>query len=613
MRKFILSLLIIFCLLSSSNAYAKKINVKILNKEYKADTVNVNVDGVNKVNKDMPSFIYMGRTLVPIRFLSETFGAKVDWNQKTQSAIITMTDKKIVLPINKAVASINGVQKKIDNSYIARLVTVNGGARTYVPLRFISELFGYEVSWDQNTQTAIINTFNDNASNEENNDTEGAIVLPSGDEFDEFKPNQETIKPNPNDNNQQSIKPNQDNYAHLSTIVATTYNNRDAILFKGLRGKYKAMILNNPDRLVLDFDSAIFDDPELYREYRIAFNGIKGVRASQFADNETSLADKNVRVVIDLEDSAIDYQIDDTNDGLVFYLKSSMKNFYTYDGRTFMVKNTEGRVSDYYYDNNKKTVTMNVETYKNIETGTEKFKDPFISSLSIERAANGYTYTINLVRNVLIEKLDTRESDYAIKLSRIINNKPSDYLIMIDPGHGGRDPGAISKIDGSREVDFIPIVARALEAKLKAAGYNVMKTNNTDDEYVDIFERAKMANSVNVDVFISIHANIADSPAASGFEVLYSSEAKHSNKTRNQKELATCILNAVGDLVGNKGRGLKEGAYVVTRNTNMPAALLEMEFLSSKKGLALLKSQAYLDKMADGLFNGIKDYLNNYY
>ena len=63
MRKFILSLLIIFCLLSSSNAYAKKINVKILNKEYKADTVNVNVDGVNKVSKDMPSFIYMGRTL----------------------------------------------------------------------------------------------------------------------------------------------------------------------------------------------------------------------------------------------------------------------------------------------------------------------------------------------------------------------------------------------------------------------------------------------------------------------------------------------------------------------------------------------------------------------
>ena len=613
MRKFILSLLIIFCLLSSSNAYAKKINVKISNKEYKTQTVNVKVDGVNKVSKDMPSFIYKNRTLVPIRFLSETFGAKVDWNQKTQSAIITMTDKKIVLTINKALASINGVQKKLDNSYTPRIIRVNGGgARTYVPLRLISEIFGYEVSWDQNTQTAIINT-NTNTSSAANEEDDDVIILPSVDEFDEFKPNQETIKPNPNDNNQPTIKPNQDNYAHLSTIVATTYNNRDAILFKGLRGKYKAMILNNPDRLVLDFDSAIFDDPELYREYRIVFNGIKGVRASQFADNETSLADKNVRVVIDLEDSAIDYQIEDTNDGLVFYLKSSMKNFYTYDGRTFMVKNTEGRVSDYYYDNNKKTVTMNVETYKNIETGTEKFKDPFISSLSIERAANGYTYTINLVRNVLIEKLDTREADYAIKLSRIINNKPSDYLIMIDPGHGGKDPGGVSKIDGSSEVDFIPIVARALEAKLKAAGYNVMKTNDTIDEYVDIFERAKMANSVNADVFISIHANVADSPAASGFEVLYSSEAKHKNKTRNQKELATCILNAVGDLVGNKGRGLKEGAYVVTRNTNMPAALLEMEFLSNKKGLALLKSQAYLDKMADGLFNGIVDYLNNYY
>lgn len=88
-----------------------------------------------------------------------------------------------------------------------------------------------------------------------------------------------------------------------------------------------------------------------------------------------------------------------------------------------------------------------------------------------------------------------------------------------------------------------------------------------------------------------------------------------STATRQEikKEFANCILNAVGDLIGNKGRGLKEGAYVVTRNTNMPAALLEMEFLSNKNTLALLKSQAYLDKMVDGLYNGIVDYLNNYY
>ena len=126
-------------------------------------------------------------------------------------------------------------------------------------------------------------------------------------------------------------------------------------------------------------------------------NGIKGIRASQFADNDTSKSDKNVRIVMDLEDSAIDYQIDETNDGLVFYIKKSMKSFYSYDGRNFAIKNTEGRVSDYAYDELRKTITMSVETNKNIETGTENFKDPFISSLVIEKAQNGYTYTINSV------------------------------------------------------------------------------------------------------------------------------------------------------------------------------------------------------------------------
>ena len=342
-------------------------------------------------------------------------------------------------------------------------------------------------------------------------------------------------------------------------------------------------------------------------------NGIKGVRASQFADNDKSKSDMNVRIVIDIEDANIDYKIEETNDGLVFYTKKSMKSFYSYDSRIFAIKNTEGRVSDYVYDDLMKTITMNVETSKELETGTEDFKDPYIRSLVVEKAQNGYTYTINLVRNVSLEKVDAGSADYAIKLSRIINNKPSDYLIMIDPGHGGRDPGSVSKIDGSSETDYIPYVARSLEAKLKAAGYNVLKTNDTVDEYVDIFERARMANRVNADIFVSIHVNSATSPSAAGIEVLYSSEAKHSNKTRNQKEFANCILNAVGNLIGNKGRGLKEGAYVVTRNTNMPAALLEMEFLSNKNTLALLKSQAYLDKMVDGLYNGIVDYLNNYY
>ena len=306
MKKIILGLIFIFCIFTTKSAYAKNVNIKISNKNYKATLINVKVDGENKVSKEMPSFIYQRRTLVPIRFLSETFGASVDWNSKTQAATISLADKSIVLTIDKAEAIINGVTKPIEKAYTPRLVRVSGGsARTYVPLRLISELFGYDVSWNNKSQTAIINT---NTIIEE--DTNDVIILPSGEEEpDQIKPDNDAIKPNPNANDNPSIKPNPDGYAHLTNVVLTRYNDKDAVLFQGLKGKYKVTKLDNPDRLVLDFEKAIFDDPELYREYSIVMNGIKGIRASQFADNDTSKSDKNVRIVMDLEDNAIDLSL----------------------------------------------------------------------------------------------------------------------------------------------------------------------------------------------------------------------------------------------------------------------------------------------------------------
>jgi len=101
------------------------------------------INGVSK-EIDAPPFIKDGRTLVPIRFIAETFGALVDWDATTQSITITLDTKniKIILQINNKTAVVNSKEVTLD----VPPIIVNG--RTFVPLRFIAESFGAEVLWD---------------------------------------------------------------------------------------------------------------------------------------------------------------------------------------------------------------------------------------------------------------------------------------------------------------------------------------------------------------------------------------------------------------------------------------------------------------------------------
>ena len=183
----------------------------------------------------------------------------------------------------------------------------------------------------------------------------------------------------------------------------------------------------------------------------------------------------------------------------------------------------------------------------------------------------------------------------------LLNDKPlnhnSSKIIMIDPGHGNQDPGAVG--NGVEEKDVNLKISLIVRDKLVADGYTVIMTRE-DDTFLSLSERSDYANSVNADLFISIHNNSADNSTAKGTEVLC-------NFSTSSKDLAENILNEIVKRIDTTNRGLKDGSKMaVIRKTNMPAVIVEGLFISNSSDAKKLKDNSVIEKIADGIYVGIK-------
>jgi N-acetylmuramoyl-L-alanine amidase len=180
-------------------------------------------------------------------------------------------------------------------------------------------------------------------------------------------------------------------------------------------------------------------------------------------------------------------------------------------------------------------------------------------------------------------------------------------IVSIDPGHGGLDPGAVSP-SGIQEKKVALTVAKRLAEYLKRAGVKVMLTRDTDtelapgnDSAAELYARAKVANNAKADFFLSIHCNAFSSPDVEGFEVFC-----HPGSIVGAV-LANRIAHAYGIASGLNCRRVDTANFQVLRDTAMPAALIELGFLTNKTDCALLKEPAFLDKCALGIAFGILD------
>ena len=192
-------------------------------------------------------------------------------------------------------------------------------------------------------------------------------------------------------------------------------------------------------------------------------------------------------------------------------------------------------------------------------------------------------------------------------------------VVFLDPGHGGRDPGAV--YNGLREKDLNMSIYRKLRSELEKLGYTVL-TSRDKDVYVDyVTERSEMVNKTDADVFISIHFNATGVPGAnrSGVETyIYEpdpditpriNKVAHDDPTRlsESKRLADNIHNSVVSVAGANDRGVHGSNYAVLRETVKPAVLLELGYIDSPE-YKKISDDKYQNKLVEGIVTGLRNF-----
>lgn len=170
--------------------------------------------------------------------------------------------------------------------------------------------------------------------------------------------------------------------------------------------------------------------------------------------------------------------------------------------------------------------------------------------------------------------------------------------IFLNAGHGGPDPGAVSK-SGLKEKDVTKRICEILAEKLRHFGVEVIEFQ----EQNSYFEISKAENKSGADLFVSVHCNSFSNTAACGVETCYFPTSA------NGKRLAGCIQKELINYTGLVDRGCKMRRDLhVLKATKAPAVLVETAFISNPEEEKLLKSRPEI--FADGIFAGIKDYIS---
>ena len=204
-------------------------------------------------------------------------------------------------------------------------------------------------------------------------------------------------------------------------------------------------------------------------------------------------------------------------------------------------------------------------------------------------------------------------------LKRLLGGKGpggEQYFIAIDPGHGGRFPGATVTHPARpnqkvMEKDLNLQIGLKLGRLLQQDGHRVVYTRETDtnlsdDLNADLRERAEIANTAGTEIFISIHCNSSDNPAVSGIEVY------HYPGSVNGRALATRIHDQLMvSFPDHKDRGVKAENFAVLRLTTMPACLIETEFMTNPDSLRFLLDPGNQQKIAQAMRDGIYAYFRS--
>ena len=315
--------------------------------------------------------------------------------------------------------------------------------------------------------------------------------------------------------------------------------------------------------------------------------------------------------------------INEKTEKIVFYLDN--KKIKITNGITFLL------IDDNIYQLSSKVVRQNNEYFVHI--------DSFINIV------NSSLQNLSIISNSseMIISSTTKTKNVAIKNIDIEKNKWKFSTIIIDPGHGGKDPGAVG-YRGTLEKDIALDVAKRLEKKISKNMKVKTVLTRDEDIFLKLGERTRIANENNGSLFISIHANAATDRRASGFETFLIGPNKNEAAVRvaarensvlelegvagkkltnedliqatiaqsafasKSEKFAALVQEEIGKRVQGKNRGVKQAGFYVLMGASMPNVLVELGFISNLAEEKKLRSSQYREVLATAIFRALEKY-----
>ena len=315
--------------------------------------------------------------------------------------------------------------------------------------------------------------------------------------------------------------------------------------------------------------------------------------------------------------------INEKTEKIVFYLDN--KKIKITNGITFLL------IDDNIYQLSSKVVRQNNEYFVHI--------DSFINIV------NSSLQNLSIISNSseIIISSTAKTKSVAIKNIDIEKNKWKFSTIIIDPGHGGKDPGAVG-YRGTLEKDIALDVAKRLEKKISKKMKVKTVLTRDEDIFLKLGERTRIANENNGSLFISIHANAATDRRASGFETFLIGPNKNEAAVRvaarensvlelegvagkkltnedliqatiaqsafasKSEKFAALVQEEIGKRVQGKNRGVKQAGFYVLMGASMPNVLVELGFISNLAEEKKLRSSQYREVLATAIFRALEKY-----
>ena len=364
--------------------------------------------------------------------------------------------------------------------------------------------------------------------------------------------------------------------------------------------------LSNPDRVVIDFENTTSLIGT--KESQASGQYVEKIRTAQFEETKT-------RIVVETDGQA-DYEVvKSSGEVTMIQLKEPTYENIEYKNETKPVIVLEHvdvpiEMSGIIYDNDYRNKTFHITlagNYGNVfGKGSVKVHDGLIETINISQNSKDQTQiTIksNYIYEYRVEEVGDKIEIKAYRPKELFNK-----IVVIDAGHGGRDPGAVA--NGLQEKDvnlkMLLYLKNLLDADTSVKVYYTRLT----DTFPSLQDRCDIANEIGADFFISIHNN-AFNASENGTETLYFPSNVQDKLT--SPKLAQIFQKNIVAYTGMKDRGLKqrENLYLL-KNTIMPAVLVEVGFLTNVNDVAKLKDETFLKTTASALYQSILETFSTY-